>query len=84
MQNRQASLQSSTFFIKYDALMFFPFRHFFDIYPMLVATRLEMSKHFLPEGCRPVIKQCRSYAEHILIITFFHCAPLKGINKKAE
>jgi hypothetical protein len=38
----------------------------------------------LSEGCRPVIKQCRSYAEHILIITFFHCAPLKGINKKAE
>lgn len=49
---------------------------------MLVATRLEMSEHFLPEGGRPVIEQCRSYAEYILIITFFHCAPLKGINKK--
>jgi hypothetical protein len=81
---RQRGFQSSAFFIKCDALMLFPFWYFFDTYPMLVTTRLEMSKHFLSEGCRPVIKQCRSYAEHILIITFFHCAPLKGINKKAE
>jgi hypothetical protein len=84
MQDRQPGFQSRAFFMKCDALMLFPFRYFFDTYPMLVATRLEMSKHFLSKGCRPVIKQCRSYAEHILIITFFHCAPLKGINKKAE
>jgi hypothetical protein len=75
MQNRQASLQSSTFFIKYDALMFFPFRHFFDIYPMLVATRLEMSKHFLSEGCRPVIERRGSYAQHVMIVTFSHFGP---------
>ena len=68
--------------MKYDVLMLFPFRYFFDTYPMLVATRLEMSEHFLSEGCRSVIEQRRSYAEHILIITFFHFEPLKGINKK--
>lgn len=80
-QHRQPAHQLSAFFMKHDVLMF-PFRYFFDIYPMLEATRLEMSKHFLSEGCRPVIEQRRSYAEYILIITFFHCAPLKGINKK--
>ena len=69
-----ASLQSSTFFMKYDVLMFFPFRYFFDTYPMLVAARLEMSKHFLSEGCGPVIKQRGSYAEHV-IVTFSHFDP---------
>lgn len=81
MQHRQPARQLRAFFMKYDVIMF-PFRYFFDIYPMLVATRLEMSKHFLPEGCRPVIEQRRSYAEYVLIITFFHFEPLKGINKK--
>jgi hypothetical protein len=74
MQDRP-SPQSSTFFMKYDGLMLFPFRHFFDIYPMLVATRLEMSKHFLSEGCRPVIEQRGSYAEHFIIVTFSHFEP---------
>jgi hypothetical protein len=72
---RQPSLQSSTLFMKYDFLMLSPFRHFFGIYPMLVATGLEMSEHFLPEGCRSVIEQRGSHAEYVMIITFSHFKP---------